>query len=382
MKFEKSNNNLIIFPNGKIDSSTALNVEKEIFDIAQKEPFEKLILDFSNVSYISSAGLRVILKTKQTFDNVSVIETSLEVYETFNMTGFTELMEIRKALRKIDISNATVVGDGYFSTVYRINQDTIIKVFNRTSDPNQIERELKLAKQAFVLGIPTAISFDIVKAGDKLGVVFEMLDCDSLKGVVTSHPEKAEEYLNKYADLLKKINTTKCLSPDIPSMKKAYQRKVEFIKPYLEEKYYEKAKHIINNIEERDTLIHGDCHFKNIMVQQDELLLIDMDTLSTGQPIFELAQLYAPYCAFEEDDPGNCERFLGIKSEFAKQLYFALLHKYFGKDDPVIFDKIRLVAYIHMIWWNRVNEPNNNVRFEGCKGRLLSLLDKYNDVNF
>ena len=382
MKFEKSNNNLILFPAGKIDSSTALNVEKEIFDIAQKESFEKLILDFSNVSYISSAGLRTILKTKQTFVNVSVIETSLEVYETFNMTGFTELMEIRKALRKIDISNATVVGDGFFSTVYRINQDTIIKVFNRTSDPNQIERELKLAKQAFVLGIPTAISFDIVKVGEKLGVVFEMLDCDSLKGVVTSHPEKKEEYLDKYADLLKKINTTQCLSPEIPNMKKIYQRKVEFIKPYLDEKYYEKAKHIIDNIEERDTLIHGDCHFKNIMVQQGELLLIDMDTLSTGHPIFELAQLYAPYVAFEEDDPGNCERFLGIESKLAQAIYFALLHKYFGKDDPVILDKIKLVAYLHMVWWNRVNEPNNNVRFEGCKGRLLSLLDKYDDVNF
>ena len=298
------------------------------------------------------------------------------------MTGFTELMEIRKALRKIDISNATVVGDGFFSTVYRINQDTIIKVFNRTSDPNQIERELKLAKQAFVLGIPTAISFDIVKVGEKLGVVFEMLDCDSLKGVVTSHPEKKEEYLDKYADLLKKINTTQCLSPEIPNMKKIYQRKVEFIKPYLDEKYYEKAKHIIDNIEERDTLIHGDCHFKNIMVQQGELLLIDMDTLSTGHPIFELAQLYAPYVAFEEDDPGNCERFLGIESKLAQAIYFALLHKYFGKDDPVILDKIKLVAYLHMVWWNRVNEPNNNVRFEGCKGRLLSLLNKYNDVNF
>ena len=74
-----------------------------------------------------------------------------------------------------------MIGNGFFSTVYRIDKDTIIKVFNRVSDPEQIERELKLAKQAFILGIPTAISFDIVRVDDKLGVRFEMLDCMSLR---------------------------------------------------------------------------------------------------------------------------------------------------------------------------------------------------------
>ena len=382
MKFTKSRQSLVIFLNGRLDSSNAQKIDEEIFQIAESNKFKALILDFSHLEYISSAGLRVVLKLKQKYQNVSVIEASLEVYDTFSMTGFTELMEIRKALRKIDISHAAVVGDGFFSTVYRLDKDTIVKVFNRTSDPHQIERELKLAKEAFILGIPTAISFDIVKAGDKLGVVFEMLDCDSLKGIVTAHPERSKEYLGKYSDLLKKINSTECTSPDIPNMKEFYERKLEVIKPYLEENYYLKAKHIIDNIEDRKTLIQGDCHFKNIMVQQDELLLIDMDTLSIGHPVFELAQLYAPYVAFEEDDPGNCKRFLGIESKFAQALYYALVKEYFGKEDPVLLDKIRLIAYIHMVWWNRINEPDNKVRLEGCKGRLLSLLDKYDDVNF
>lgn len=117
------------------------------------------------------------------------------------------------------------------------------------------------------------------------------------------------------------------------------------------------------------------------MVQDGELLLIDMDTLSVGHPIFELAALYAPYCAFNEDEPGNSEKFFGIKNEDAVQLYNALLNLYFGKDDPVIKDKIRLLAYIHMVWWNRVNEPSNNKRLEGCRSRLYALLDKYDDLD-
>ena len=132
--------------------------------------------------------------------------------------------------------------------------------------------------------------------------------------------------------------------------------------------------------EDRKTFVHGDCHFKNIMVQKDELILIDMDTLSVGHPIFEFAALYAPYCAFNEDEPGNSERFFGIKDADASALYNALVNIYFGKDDPVIKDKIRLVCYIHMVWWTHVNQPENKVRLEGCRSRLYNLLDKYDDV--
>ena len=297
------------------------------------------------------------------------------------MTGFTSMLNITKALRKIDINGAEVIGDGFFSTVYRLDKDTIVKVFNRTSDPEQIERELRLAKEAFILGVPTAISFDIVKAGDKLGVVFEMLDCMSLKTAVLTDTNRYPEYLKKYADLLKKINTTECFNPIIPNIKEKYLEKVEYVKPFLEEKYYSKVKKLIESIEERKTFVHGDCHFKNIMVQNGELLLIDMDTLSVGHPIFELAAICAPYCLFNEDDPGNSEKFFGVTEEQANGLYNALLNTYFGKDDKDIKNKIRLVAYLHMVWWNRINEPNNNKRLEGCRSRLYKLLDEYNDLD-
>ncbi|MBO4666724.1 MAG: hypothetical protein J5666_01155, partial [Bacilli bacterium] len=107
----------------------------------------------------------------------------------------------------------------------------------------------------------------------------------------------------------------------------------------------------------------------------------DMDTLSIGHPIFEWAALFAPYCAFNEDEPGNSEKFFGIKDEDALALFDALLIKYFGKDDQVIRDKIRIVGYVHMIRWNRNNEPENNVRLEGCRTRLLELLEKYDDLD-
>lgn len=381
MNYKVNEDVLIIFLEGELNSYSADAMGEEIDQIIKKNTFKKLILDLEKLRYISSAGLRVLLKLKQQHDDIEVTNASLEVYDIFQMTGFTNIMKVQKALRKIDISHAEVIGEGFFSTVYRLDKDTIVKVFNRTSDPEQIGRELKLAKEAFVLGIPTAISFDIVQAGDKLGVCFEMLDCMSLKTALLTDKKHYEEYLEKYAALLKKINTTECFNPEIPDIKKYYLQKVEKIKSVLEDKYYQKAKKLVEGIPDRKTFVHGDCHFKNIMVQKDDLLLIDMDTLSVGHPIFELAAIYAPYCAFNEDDPGNSDKFFGISEEEATKLYNSLLDLYFGKEDPVVKDKIKLLSYIHMVWWNRVNEPDNNVRLEGCRGRLYQLLDKYDDLD-
>lgn len=381
MEYKLEKDVLTISIEGELNSVNSESVGEEIDKIIEDKTFKSLVLDFDKVSYISSAGLRIILKLKQRYDDFSVINASLEVYDVFQMTGFTSMMSIKKALRKIDLTGAEIIGDGFFSTVYRLNKDTIVKVFNRTSDPEQIERELRLAKEAFVLGVPTAISFDVVKVGDKMGVCFEMLDCMSLKTALLTEKSKYNEYLEKYAALLKKINTTECFNPLIPDIKDNSLKKVEAIKPYLEENYYLKAKALMKSIPERKTFVHGDCHFKNIMVQGDDLLLIDMDTLSVGHPIFELAAIYAPYCAFNEDDPGNSEKFFGISDEEGRKLYNETINLYFGKDDPVIKDKIKVVAYIHMVWWNRVNEPNNNVRLEGCRSRLYALLDKIDDLD-
>ena len=381
MRFELKEKTLTLYLEGELNSYNADNIEKEIDNILKEQTFDQLVLDFSRISYISSAGLRIVLKLKQKYNKVSIVETSLEVYDIFQMTGFTNIMDIKKGLKRVYISGAEVVGTGYYSTVYRVDKDTIIKVFNRVSDPAQIERELTLAKEAFVLGIPTAISFDIVRVDDKLGVRFEMLDCESLKNMVIKYPDRMHEFLDKYAHLLKQMNTTECNSPIVPDMKQAYLTKLEKIEEYLPKDAYAKLVKMFKAIPERKTLIHGDCHFKNIMVQKDELLLIDMDTLSVGYPIFELAALYAPYVAFNEDDPGNSLRFFGIKDEDGARLYDALINLYFGKDDPVIKDKIKIVGYVHMIRWNRNNEPENTKRLEGCKERLLKLLEKYDDLD-
>ena len=381
MRFDLSNNLLTLFFEGELNSYNSDFIEKEIEDVLTQNKFQTLYLDFAKLQYISSAGLRIVLKLKQKYDDTHVINAGLDVYDVLQMTGFTNIMDVKKAIKEMSVDGAENIGEGFFSTVYRIDKDTIIKVFNRTSDEKQIERELKLAKQAFVLGIPTAISFDIVKVKDKLGVRFEMLDCMSLKNAFNKYPEKYEELLNKYVDLLKKINSTECFDPAVPNIKKFFIEKAEALKGIVDDAHYQKALELIKSVPERSTFVHGDCHFKNIMVQGEEFLLIDMDTLSVGHPIFELANLRCPYVAFEEDCPGNNQQFFGLSADYCKKLYDDIIRLYFGNEDESIKDKIALVCYIHMVWWTLTNQKDNTKRLNGCKDRLVVLLDKYNDID-
>ena len=379
MRFENKNNVLRIFLEGEVNSYNSENLGKEINEIVSKENFKRLDLDFSKVTYISSAGLRVILKLKQQFNDVEVVETSLDIYDIFSMTGFTNIMTVRKALREIYTSGASIVGEGYYSTVYRLNDDTIVKVFNHVSDENQIERELALAKEAFMLGIPTAISYDIVKVGDKLGVCFEMLDCDSLKNVVAKNTDKLKEYVQKYADLLKYMNGIHSDNPIIPPIKKEYLTKLEQIKDDLSKDEYDKILSLLNSIPDTNTLVHGDCHFKNILVQNGNYLLIDMETLSIGHPIFELASLYSAYVGLSEFNEEESMKFFGIPRKDCVNLYNALINLYFGKDDPIIKDKIALLSYINVFRWYR-RHSDDKATIKAYKERLLELVNKYDDL--
>lgn len=381
MKYTNNNGCLIFYFNGRFSSDNAEAIEKELIEVIDINKPTELVLDFKELEYVSSAGLRVILKLKKTISNMEIINASLEIYDVLNMTGFTEMMKVSRALNNVDITNATIVGEGYFSTVYRIDKDTIIKVFNRTSDPNQIERELTRAKQAFILGIPTAISFDIVSVGDKLGVRFEMLDCKSLRDCLRDDKEHYDDLIKRYASLIKKINTTVCDANDVPSINKQYLDKLNSLKPYLDEKQFSKLHQMLSNIKQTNTFVHGDCHMKNIMVQGDELLLIDMDTLSIGHPIFELAQLYCSFFAFEEEDPGNNIKFFGLDSTFVRKMFFDLMNLYFKDFNDDILNKIRIVCYVHMAWWNLINSSDDLKWFNGSMNRLTNLLEKYDELD-
>ena len=87
---------LTIFLTGDIDAQNAAEVQEEILKIIASHKEKNLIFDSKELSYISSAGLRVILKVqKQLEENISVINVSPDIMEIFKMAGFQYMMKIQ-----------------------------------------------------------------------------------------------------------------------------------------------------------------------------------------------------------------------------------------------------------------------------------------------
>lgn len=87
---------LVVHVKGEIDTITAPSLEKEVAqDIAKAET---LIMDFEEVKYVSSAGLRVLLTLyKKQNDKNRVLEikhVNEEVMAVLEMTGFTSFLTI------------------------------------------------------------------------------------------------------------------------------------------------------------------------------------------------------------------------------------------------------------------------------------------------
>ena len=179
LKFEIKNNKLVIFLVGRIDTNNAAEVEAKINSIITKNSGYELVLDAEKLDYISSAGLRVVLRLRKVHPEIMVTNVSSEVYEIFDMTGFTEMLKVEKAFKTISVDGCDVIGQGSNGVVYRTDPETIVKVYRNPDSLDDIRHEREVARRALILGIPTAISYDIVKVGSKYGSVFELLNAKS-----------------------------------------------------------------------------------------------------------------------------------------------------------------------------------------------------------
>ena len=388
VNLEINNEEKIFNFKGKLDSSNSDSVMNYISNNINQE--DHVIFNFSQLDYISSTGLRVVLSIAKRVAEFKVIEVSSEVYNIFEMTGLNQMLTIKKTLRELSIEGKELIGEGYMGKVYRLDPDTIIKVYLRYSSMEDIERETNLAKKAFILGIPTAIPFDVVKVKEGgYGSIFELLKSESFNKLFKLHPENTDKYIQMYINLLKTVITTEIHDDSLPHKKDEAKEWVNILRKNkaFDEKMLQKLDNLIETIPERNTLIHGDLHIKNIMMQGEEPLLIDMDTLGVGHPIFELSAIYLTYIGYPETSaPGNIKEFLGIDDELANRLWIESVTAIYGNRGQQglseAIGKIKLYAYIWFAAKTLIFEPDNKSRYKFCLNKIVELSNIYDTLCF
>ena len=317
---------------GSVNSANASVFEEELLSAISGK---NLRIDAEELDYISSAGLRVLLKIKKKLEGHLIIENvSTGVFEILNMTGFTKILTVNKALRQISVDELTEIGHGQNGTVYRIDSDTIVKVFRPHIDYKMVQNEIDKAKFVFMLGVPTAISYDIVRVGQCYGVVYELLNARDLADCMKEEPLHRDDYIRMFAAVMREMHTMEISSDQFPSSRATTLGALPYTKGRIfTEEEYEKVKIILENVPERNTFIHGDCHAGNVMLQGDELMFIDLSCAGCGHPIFDLMSMYLTAACHQG------ELFQCYTKEEAYCIWRLFLKTYLDTEDEVFLNK-------------------------------------------
>ena len=95
LKTEKTDDKLIVFFNGRLDTTNAAEIEEEVNKALEDE--KDVVFDLEDLEYLSSAGLRIILLSQKRMliqGKLTVRNVNEVVGEIFETTGFNSILDI------------------------------------------------------------------------------------------------------------------------------------------------------------------------------------------------------------------------------------------------------------------------------------------------
>lgn len=383
MSINEKNDKLEIRLEGRIDSNNAPDVEQEIMNALDSNAGKEPVFDAENLEYISSAGLRVLMKIRKKLNKpVDVINVSRDVYDIFETTGFTDLLNVKKAYRKISIDGLQLLGQGMTGNVYRMDDETVLKVFHpNISFDLLISKENKKARNAFVYGVPTAIPYDIVKVGDCYGIVYEMIKSKDLATVMSEDKSKIEEYMTMFAKTVRQMHSIHVEAGKLDDLKTTSIQALGYFKSVMTDEEIQKVQRVYENIPDSDIFIHGDCHMGNAMLQDGELMFIDLSSGGMGHPIFDMVSMYSIYERADNDKARAASPMLRLfSSDEIKKMWNVFIHTYFeGKDDEFIKEAEKQIALFsvtrRLFMYVALPGSLTPEQFNAMKDRVISSVD-------
>ncbi len=285
--------------------------------------------------------------------------------------------------RKITVDPASKIGQGAKSEIYRYDDECVVKVYNDHNTYADVEREIQLSRTAFVMGLPTAISFGIVSVGDRYGAMFELIEAKTISELIAKNPGTVDYYAGLMARLALKIHAIK------PKETKDFPCGREILFGWLENAFDEKEPEVevklralADSLPVPAHLIHGDFHTGNVFLSKGEPLFIDVDRMAIGDPLMDISGIFLFYSAYAEIDPEIIRRFMGFSAERARRFYEGFVEAYYeGVDEEEKEDRIRkaqILAYGRLIYQVRergLHSPFHEDPADYLRQKIKALLE-------
>ena len=292
-------------------------------------------VDLARCAFISSLGLRLILETQKAAQAAGkkfhLVNVSPEIEKILDTTGFSQLVRYTIARREIPFAGLELLSAGACGECYRLDRESVVKLYFAGMADEIVEREKKFAREAFILGVPTAISYEIVRCAGRLGVIYEMLDAKLFSRVILedlNNLDAPARMLAEVAQTIHGIPGNRAVFPDAKSHFRKYLQALENDLPAADIAHLRQR---LDAIPDTGECVHLDLHTSNIMVRAGQPLIIDMGEFSVGSYLFDLGQ----WCTiYGYPELNTCEIVTRIPSDRGRVFLEKLLDFYFAKRTP------------------------------------------------
>ena len=312
---------------GRLDSSASPILESEL----SRQDAENLILDFDMCTYVSSAGLRVLMvayrRQVENGGSMLLVNVTENIQRVLEITGLNQLLAWKPKIREISLDQASLISAGACGECYQLDRETIVKLYGEGVDPSIAEKEKEFAKAAFILGVPTAISYDVVSCGNRTGVVYEMLDAELFSCIIKKDPTNLSKYARKLSDIAKQIHGLPGDSKIFPDMKERFRVYIKQMGLFLTSDEVSLLQQKLEMMPESDRCVHFDLHTSNVMVRKNDHIIIDMGDFSIGTYFFDIGLVGTIYGVPELK---LCEKATGIAEGDGLQFYRHFIDAYFS----------------------------------------------------
>ncbi|RTL84240.1 MAG: STAS domain-containing protein [Hyphomicrobiales bacterium] len=312
---------------GRLDMETSASLASALAGAGARS----VVLDMAECGYVSSAGLRVLLiahrDLARTGHSLSLINVTPLVHAVFETTGLDQILRVGRAARSISLDGAELISSGACGDCYRLDRETVVKLYRAGVDPAIAEKEKRFAKAAFLLGVPTALSYDVVACGSRTGVVYEMIDATLFSAIIKADPANTPHHARRLAEIAKGVHAIKGDPAVFPRLKDQLADYIKRMDAFLDASDVAYLLQRLEAIPDSENCVHFDLHSSNVMIRQDEALIIDLGDFSRGGYLFDIGLICFIY-AFPEF--GVCELATKIPAGQGVQFYESFIEAYFS----------------------------------------------------
>ncbi len=280
---------------GRLTSERAKELEKEIGAVQGSGNLE---MDFADVSWISSEGIRLLLKLTEQGRRIRLFNVSAEVYDALEASRITERLEAKRPLKKVSVEGLRRIGEGASAAVYELDDDRVIKVFYPNVSEAFILMENEISRQVFLSGIDTMVTYDVVSTDQGMGIIYEKLRAENLHDRMKEDRGHLASMARKFADFVlqsHKIRLNGGIFGQASDTLTVALREYESLGISREESGI--LTDVVNRlVAPTDEFCHADCHLGNAMIKDDgSLQFIDVGRVSCGHMIFDTLSMFIQY---------------------------------------------------------------------------------------